>query len=48
MRLILARIIFNFDLKLADDSKDWMRKQKIFFLWEKGPLNVYLEPARTK
>ncbi|KFX86931.1 hypothetical protein O988_09454, partial [Pseudogymnoascus sp. VKM F-3808] len=23
MRLILARLLWNFDLKLVDDSKDW-------------------------
>lgn len=44
MRLILARVIWNFDLKLADDSKDWISRQKVFLLWQKGPLNVYLTP----
>ncbi|KAK7721711.1 hypothetical protein SLS57_005059 [Botryosphaeria dothidea] len=46
MRTILARVIYNFDMKLAEDSQDWMEKQKIFLLWEKGPLNVYLTPAK--
>lgn len=31
-------------MTLADDSKDWINKQKIYLLWEKGPLNVYLTP----
>lgn len=44
MRLILARVIWNFDLKLADDSKDWLSRQKIYLLWQKGPLNMYLTP----
>ncbi|GME23362.1 putative cytochrome p450 monooxygenase protein [Neofusicoccum parvum] len=48
MRTILARVIYNFDMKLAEDSQDWMGKQKIFLLWEKGPLNVYLTPASQK
>ncbi|KAH8647387.1 putative cytochrome P450 [Xylariales sp. PMI_506] len=44
MRLILARIIFDFDLKLADDSKEWIERQKSFMLWDRLPLNVYLTP----
>lgn len=44
MRLILARLLWNFDMTLADDSKDWIDKQKIYLLWEKGPLNVHLTP----
>lgn len=44
MRLILAAVLWNFDLKLADDSKNWIGDQKIYGLWEKGPLNVHLTP----
>ncbi|KAH8904718.1 cytochrome P450 [Coniochaeta sp. PMI_546] len=45
MRLILARVIWNFDMKIADDSLDWYSRQKIYLLWEKGPLNVFLTPV---
>ena len=45
MRLILARIIFNFDLRLAEDSRGWMEKQKVWNFWQRGPLNVYLTPV---
>lgn len=45
MRLILARIIWNFDLSLCNDSHDWIGKQRVFILWEKTPLNVYLTPV---
>lgn len=44
MRLILARVLWNFDMAIADDSKEWIKKQDIFLLWEKGPLNIYLTP----
>lgn len=44
MRLILTRILFNFDLELADD-KDWLKEQKAHILWTKPPLNVYLTPV---
>ncbi|XPS69788.1 hypothetical protein M3J09_002040 [Ascochyta lentis] len=40
-RLILARILFSFDIKLAESSRGWMN-QKHHILWDKPPLNVYL------
>ncbi|KAF6807631.1 cytochrome p450 [Colletotrichum sojae] len=46
MRIILARMLWNFDMKIADDSHDWVGRQKIYLLWEKGPLNVYLTPVK--
>ncbi|TEA14427.1 Cytochrome P450 monooxygenase aclL [Colletotrichum sidae] len=45
MRTMLARVIWNFDMVLAEDSQDWMEKQMIYVLWAKGPLNVYLKPV---
>jgi hypothetical protein len=48
MRSILARMVYNFDMKLASDSVDWMEGQMVNFLWEKPPLNVYLTPVRRK
>lgn len=44
MRLILARVLWNFDLKLAEESNDWAN-QKTFNLWEKGPLMCRLTPV---
>ncbi|OLN96220.1 Isotrichodermin C-15 hydroxylase 11, partial [Colletotrichum chlorophyti] len=47
MRLILARLIWNFDMRIAEESKDWDEKSESYFLWQKDPLNVFLAP-RTK
>ncbi|POS74303.1 cytochrome P450 [Diaporthe helianthi] len=44
MRIILARVLWNFDLELAEESRDWLSRQKIYTLWEKSPLYVYLTP----
>jgi hypothetical protein len=48
MRLILARVLFNFDMRFADEkeweTEDWM-DQKIWVLWIKKPLNVVLTPV---
>lgn len=47
MRLILARILYNFDIRLADESRRWMADQKAYILWAKPPLWVYLSLARA-
>jgi hypothetical protein len=39
MKLILARIMYNFDLNLVDEEFDWM-DQKVYFLWVKPELTV--------
>lgn len=41
MRLILAHVLWNFDMELSAESENWA-DQKIFSLWEKGPLYVKL------
>lgn len=46
MRLILARIVYDFDLRLADDSRNWVERQKAYTLWDRIPLNVYLTPVQ--
>jgi len=45
MRLILARILFNFDMELVDPSQDWI-DQKCYIIWSKPSLKVYLKPVR--
>lgn len=45
MRLILARVVFNFDMRIADESRNWI-DQRVYNLWKKGPLSVYLTPVR--
>ncbi|KAI0525454.1 cytochrome P450 [Xylaria bambusicola] len=45
MRLILAKIIYNFDMSLADDSRHWLRGQRAYTIWDKPPLNVVLTPV---
>ncbi|KAH7348070.1 cytochrome P450 46A1 [Pyrenochaeta sp. MPI-SDFR-AT-0127] len=44
MRLILAKVVFNFDLELRPESKDWA-DQQVFILWQKGPLMVNVKPS---
>ncbi|KAL4895595.1 cytochrome P450 [Aspergillus ambiguus] len=42
LRLILAKVLYHFDLSLAPESVGW-DKQKTFFLWEKRKLMVHVE-----
>lgn len=41
MRLILCKLLFNFDIALSPESINWP-DQKVYFLWEKPPLMVKL------
>jgi hypothetical protein len=45
MRLLLAQLLYNFDLELSEESKDWS-DQKVFVLWEKKPLLCKLKPVK--
>ncbi|KAL6855679.1 cytochrome P450 [Trichoderma novae-zelandiae] len=47
MRLILAKIMWNFDLALHPDSTDWMERNLSFSLWQKPNLHVYIKPRVT-
>ncbi|KAI1379669.1 putative cytochrome P450 [Hypoxylon crocopeplum] len=47
MRLILAKIVYNFDMSLAADSHHWLRSQKAYTVWDKPPLNVHLKSITT-
>ncbi|KAK0105890.1 hypothetical protein ONS95_004403 [Cadophora gregata] len=46
IRLIVARMLWNFDFELMDDSRDWT-DQKIYTMWEKKNLNVRLTPRQV-
>jgi hypothetical protein len=46
MKVVLARIIFNFDLELVDEKQDWLN-QKVFILWRKKPLMMRVKDIRA-
>lgn len=45
-RIVLARIIWNFDIKISDQSKKWREKQHTYVLWDKKNFNAILKPVR--
>ncbi len=46
MRLIFARILYDFDLRLANDAKDWVKRQHAYTIWERIPLNIFFTPVQ--
>ncbi|KAL8765652.1 MAG: hypothetical protein Q9209_007332 [Squamulea sp. 1 TL-2023] len=45
MNLILCKVLWNFDMELAEGNKeDWSMEQKVFLLHERTPLYVKLTP----
>ncbi|KAH9897354.1 cytochrome P450 ClCP1 [Xylariomycetidae sp. FL2044] len=46
MRLILAKIVFNFDMNIDDSSRTWLEDNKAHVLWDKPSLNVHLTPVK--
>lgn len=45
MKVILARILWNFDIDVCEESRDWMDKLEVYTLWKKEPLMVKLTPV---
>lgn len=44
MRLILAKMIWHFDVELTEEALGWPDKQMIYTSWEKIPLMIKLHP----
>ena len=46
MRLILAKMLWHFDLELADPENDWYSGLKAYLIWERGSLKIRLKPVQ--
>ncbi|OTB16117.1 hypothetical protein K445DRAFT_300000 [Daldinia sp. EC12] len=44
-RVILAKLIYNFDIELMPESRNWLDDQKNYIAWHKPPLMVKLTPV---
>lgn len=44
MRLLVSKVLIDFDLELCDASRDWI-DQKTYILWQKKPLMCRAIPA---
>ncbi|KAH8197034.1 hypothetical protein TruAng_008785 [Truncatella angustata] len=45
MRLVITRMLWNFDLELMPGQNDWVSRQRVFIVYNKGPLMIRLSPA---
>ena len=44
MRLVLAKLVWNFDMELDPRSDGWIGQNKVYLLWEKPELFIRLIP----
>ncbi|KAK2022784.1 cytochrome P450 [Colletotrichum zoysiae] len=47
MRLVLSRLIWNFEIRAAEGIHKFYEESEVHLLWQKGPMKVYLTP-RTR
>jgi hypothetical protein len=45
LKIILARVLWNFDLELCEESRGWMEKQRFYIAAARPELMVRLKPA---
>lgn len=45
IRLIICKLVWNFDMVLDNDDGKWVSDQKIYGTWQKLPLIVRLHPT---
>ncbi|KAI1263500.1 cytochrome P450 [Xylariaceae sp. FL1019] len=45
-RMILAAVLFQFDLELCEESLDWDKRLLCYGLWDKGSMKCRLRPYR--
>ncbi|OJJ36223.1 hypothetical protein ASPWEDRAFT_173006 [Aspergillus wentii DTO 134E9] len=48
LRLVLSRLVWNFNIELADPNEDWIAKHQVFTLWRKPELKVKLTPRQAR
>ncbi|QPC73189.1 hypothetical protein HYE68_003941 [Fusarium pseudograminearum] len=48
MRMILARVLWNFDVSMHPDTPGWDKRIKSYIIWERGAMNVMLTPRDTE
>ncbi|KAI1657391.1 cytochrome P450 [Daldinia decipiens] len=45
-RVILAKLVYNFDIELVPECRNWLESQKNYIAWHKPPLMVKLTPVQ--
>lgn len=45
MRLVMAKLLWRFDMELVQGGKDWKEGQRVWGFWVKPPLTCRLRPV---
>ncbi|KEF51517.1 uncharacterized protein A1O9_12434 [Exophiala aquamarina CBS 119918] len=45
-RLVVAKLLWNFDIELDGDHKTWVEDARFYILWQLQPLNVKLTSVK--
>jgi cytochrome P450 len=43
MRLVITKLLWNFDFELDEGAIGWAEGQRVFSLWEKKPLDLIVK-----
>ncbi|KAH8744216.1 trichothecene C-15 hydroxylase [Diaporthe sp. PMI_573] len=46
IRMVLARLVWNFDMEISQSARDWVVDQKTYTVWDKPELRVWLKPRK--
>ena len=46
MRVVMARMVFDFDMELSERSKNWLKEAKVYTIWKKTELFLRLTPVK--
>jgi cytochrome P450 len=46
MRLLLAKMLWNFDFELENPEVDWHSTLRAYLIWDRTPLKVRLQPVK--
>lgn len=42
IRMVIARMVWNFDMELPEESAGWLEKQKMYTTWQKNEMKLKL------
>lgn len=45
MQILLAKLVWHFDMELSDKQTTWVQDLRVYGLWDKGPLMIRVKEA---
>lgn len=47
IRLVMAKMVYNFDLELCEESRGWAEGLNAYIVWERPPLMIKAIPVKA-